>query len=54
MTFIDHLLVSLKFAQFIYNKTDTYQVLFSSCQHIPETLMQNNNVGIMGNDIRIK
>ena len=50
------LLVPLKFAQYIYNKTDTYisSSCFSRCQYIPETLVQKNNMGIIGNDMRIK
>ena len=27
---------------------------FSRCQYIPETLMQKNNMGIIGYDMRIK
>ena len=47
---------SLKFAQYIYNKTNTYISIscFSRCQYVPETLMQKNNMGIIGNDMRIK
>ena len=55
MTFIYHFTcIALKFAQYIYNKTDTYQVIVSRCQYVPETLMQKNNMGITGNDMRIK
>ena len=52
MSWTTILFVSLKFAQYIYiyNKTDTYQVLVSldACQYIPEILMQKNNMGIIG------
>ena len=48
------LLVSLKFALYIYNK-HIYQVFVSP--HITiimhETSMQENNMGIIGNNIRI-
>ena len=27
---------------------------FSRCKYVPETLAQKNNMGILGNDIRIK
>ena len=38
-----------------YNKTDTYQVLVSlDIQYVPETLKQMSNIGVIGNDIRIK
>ena len=49
------LLVSLKFAQYIYKKTNTWSSsCFSRSQYVPETLMQKNNMGIIGNDMRIK
>ena len=50
------LLLSLKFAQYIFNKIDTYKVLVSLDVHkyVPETLMQKNNMGTIGNDMRIK
>ena len=52
MTFIDHLLVSLNFAQI---KQYISSSRFSRCQYIPQwnnqpgTLMQKNNTGIIGN-----
>ena len=55
MTLLDHLLVSLEFAQYIYNKTNTNQVLVSLdvSIYLPETLLltQKNNMGIIGNYI---
>ena len=57
MTFIDHiciLLVSLKITQYNYNKTNTYQIIISlSVNMYLKTLMQRNNKGIIGNDIRM-
>ena len=52
MTFIDHFTCSLKFAQCIFNKTDSS--CFSKCQYVHETLMQKNNKEIIGNGMRIK
>ena len=45
-----------KFAQYIYNKTDSYisSSCFSRYLYVPETLMQKSNMGIIGNDVRIK
>ena len=55
MTFFDHFTyITLKFAQYVYNKTDKYQVLVSLCQYVSETLIQKHNMGIIGNDMRIK
>ena len=47
------LLVSVKLTQYIYNRADSYISIsfFSKCQYVPKTLMQKNNMGIIGNDI---
>ena len=57
MTFLDHFTcITLKFAQYIYNKTNQYisSSCFSRYQYVPEALMQKNNMGIIGNVMRIK
>ena len=58
MTFLDRFTLyhTTKFPQCIYNKTDTYQVLvlLRRYQYVPETLFEKNNMGIIGNDMRIK
>ena len=43
MIFIDHFTCITKFAQYIYNKTN----------YVPETLMQKNNMEIIGDNMRI-
>ena len=38
------------------NKSDSYvsSSCFSTCQHLPEQLMQKDNMRIIGNDMSIK
>ena len=45
--------LSLKFAQYIYSKSNTYQVLVSLDvnTYLKHALMQKNNMGIIGNDM---
>ena len=33
--------------------TKPIRIKFSRCQYMPKTLMQKNNIGILGNDMRI-
>ena len=44
------LLVLLYLQQYQYISSSC----FSRCQYVPETLMQKNNMGIIGNDMSIK
>ena len=50
------LLVSVKFALYSYVHQNWYisSFCFSRRQYVPETLMQKNNMKIIGNDMRIK
>ena len=48
MTFIDHFTCITKICT-IYLQQNS-----SSCQYVPETLMQKNTMGIIGNDMGIK
>ena len=57
MTFIDHFIcITLKFAQRTgwYISVTKPSSCFSRCQYVHQTLMQKNNMGIIGNDVRIK
>ena len=50
MTSIDHFTCINKICT-IYQQQNQYKSssCFSRCQYIPETLMQNDNMGIIGN-----
>ena len=52
MTFIDHFTCITKICTMYLQENSNS--CFSRCQHIPETLMQKINKGIIGNDMRIK
>ena len=53
MTFIDNFTCITKIST-VYLQQNWYisSSCFSRCQHAPETLMQKNSMGIIGNDMR--
>ena len=55
MTLIDHFTCITKTCTIYLQKTNTWSSsCFSRSQCVPETLMQKNNMGKIGNDMRIK
>ena len=46
MSFIDHFNCIIKIC--------LQKNWFSRCQYVPETLMQKNNMGVIGSDMRTK
>ena len=52
MTLIDSFTCITKICTIYLQKTNTWSSsCFSRSQYVPETLMQKNNMGIIGNDI---
>ena len=55
MTFIDYFTCITKiYTIYLQQNRCMTRSFFSICQYIPETLMQKNNMGMIGNDMRIK
>ena len=59
MTFIDYFTcitkICILYLQPNKNISLSDKYLFQTkCRYVPETLMQKNNMGILGNDMRIK